>query len=366
MKKDVKMNLLDHSVAKVQLLREYLQRYLGIISNLGYNEKINIYDLFCGEGLYENGGKGSPLVIMDTIADLVASGVVRKEMPPINCHFNDIKKEKVEKLDTIIRNEARYGKHYGDLMFTVKDYQDEVKELAKKFKQLRNEKAFVFIDPYGYADIHPADVKELLLSKKAEVLLFLPIQFMYRFEEKGTPQALIDILDELVGYKNWKPNDSVWSFIEHLKEAFRSYLPEYFVDTFTIQKDANTVFCLFFFSAHIRGFEKMLEAKWKLDDEEGKGWEYTGQQNSLFIDFKTNSPEELLKTFLQEERSNSEIYELTLHAGFLPKHTNEILRDWQNKGMLQVTGKEKVKKGAFYITYKCYAEEPHKVKIKRL
>lgn len=61
---DAKKNLLKHSEAKVRLLGEYLKRYLNIISNDGYTEQIEIHDLFCGEGLYENGGEGSPLVIM--------------------------------------------------------------------------------------------------------------------------------------------------------------------------------------------------------------------------------------------------------------------------------------------------------------
>ena len=48
-KKDVKRNLLNHSEIKIRLLREYLKRYLNIIANDGYTERIKIYDLFCGE-----------------------------------------------------------------------------------------------------------------------------------------------------------------------------------------------------------------------------------------------------------------------------------------------------------------------------
>jgi hypothetical protein len=39
-KVDVKRNLLEHSEVKVRLLGEYLKRYLNIISNDGYTEKI--------------------------------------------------------------------------------------------------------------------------------------------------------------------------------------------------------------------------------------------------------------------------------------------------------------------------------------
>jgi len=76
---------------------------------------------------------------------------------------------------------------------------------------------------------------------------------MYRFNSKGTPEALKKFIDEVVDIKEWRPSSSVWDFIAQLKSGFRSYLgPTYFVDTFTIQKDPNTVFCMFFFSSHIR------------------------------------------------------------------------------------------------------------------
>lgn len=83
---------------------------------------------------------------------------------------------------------------------------------------------------------------------------------MYRFNEKGRPEALIEILEELVDLDNWTKNTSVYSFINQFKEGLKQFLgTEFFVDTFTIAKDASTVYCLFFFSSHIRGFEKMLE-----------------------------------------------------------------------------------------------------------
>lgn len=77
-KKDVKKNLLDHSEIKVRLLSVYLKRYLNIISNDGYTERIKIYDLFCGEGTYENNGEGSPLVILRAIKDLHFTGIARQ------------------------------------------------------------------------------------------------------------------------------------------------------------------------------------------------------------------------------------------------------------------------------------------------
>src|SRR5450631_900733 len=102
-KKDVKTNLLDHSEIKVRLLGLYLKRYLATISNTPYNEKIRVYDLFCGEGVYQNGGEGSPLVILREIKALKESGVIKGGMPPIDCQFNDLDPKKIEKVKTAVR-----------------------------------------------------------------------------------------------------------------------------------------------------------------------------------------------------------------------------------------------------------------------
>ncbi|KXK49102.1 MAG: hypothetical protein UZ05_CHB002001937 [Chlorobi bacterium OLB5] len=111
----------------------------------------------------------------------------------------------------------------------------------------------------------------------------------------------------------------------------------------------------------------MLEAKWEIDTEQGKGWSYTDSSLSMFSDIKTNPLEEKLIDYLSNHiRTNGEIYEFSLRNGFLPKHTNEVFYNLQNSGRLSVISLkgEKVRKGAFYIAYKYYKEESNKVKFK--
>jgi three-Cys-motif partner protein len=360
--------MLEHSEAKVRLLSKYLDRYLNVISNDGFTKKIYVFDLFCGEGLYENGGKGSPLIILDNLSNLhkINSGNI-KQIPPIDIFFNDLKEEKTAKVKSVVERENLHNEKHGKLRYTNKNYQEIIPKLIDFTKRIKDEKAFVFIDPYGYKEIRASEIKALLNTKKTEVLLFLPTQFMYRFDEKGTPESLIELLDDLVNYENWKPTDSVIQFISQFKDAFKQNLgADFFVDTFTIQKDAKTVFCLFFFSSHIRGFEKMLEAKWEIDSEEGKGWKYEKTGN-LFAEFKMNPLEDSLLNFLaNSSRNNKEIYNFTLHSGFLPKHANEVLSSLQEKNKITVTltDGEKARKNAFYINYEHYKEANPKINIK--
>jgi len=367
-KLDSQKVLLEHSKAKVELLGTYLDMFLNIIGNDGFTRKIRVYDLFCGEGEYENKGEGSPITILRKVKNLHFINKARNNnIPPVDLLFNDIDEAKTQKLQSVIKAKSLYYPEYGDIKFTNLDYKDLVSKIAAEISKLKNEKAFIFIDPYGYKEVKASEIENLLSSRNSEVLLFLPTQFMYRFDNKGTPKALIDFLSEIVDYGSWNNSSSVWSFINQLNEGFRNFLGrKYFVDTFTIQKDPQTVFCLFFFSSHIRGFEKMLEAKWKLDSERGKGWSYE-KTIGLFASQETNILEEKLEFFLKESKKyNGDIYEYTLRNGFLPKHATEIFKFWQKENKLFVGSDKntKLRKGSFYINYQNYRDDFKRVFFK--
>jgi len=363
------LTMLDHSKAKVLLLQKYLEKYLNIIANDGFTQKINVFDLFCGEGVYENEGEGSPLAILRTLKDLhFINKAKNKDLVKVDLYFNDKDEFKIQKLESIISEKKLHYDSFGKIAYRSKDYKEIIDSLTGYIQNLKNEKAFVFIDPYGYKEIRASEIKKLLQSKKSEVLLFLPTQFMYRFDEKGTPEALIEIIEELVDIKEWKASTSVFHFISQFKEALKNYLgKDFFVDTFAIEKDSRTVFCLFFFSSHIRGFEKMLESKWQIDDDEGKGWSYEKTGN-LFSELKMNPLEQKLIDFISKDNKvyNGQLYEFTLRNGFLPTHAVEILGALQADSKIDVLSdkEEKIRKSAFYINYDNYKNSPEKVYFK--
>ena len=130
-----------------------------------------------------------------------------------------------------------------------------------------------------------------------------------------------------------------------------------------LAEGGNQYFALFFFTSHIKGFHAMMEAKWDLDEEQGRGFSYTPPMGGLFGTSQktadTNPLAKLLEKFLSEERTSGEIYEFTLLQGYLPKHANDILRSFEDGERLTfntLEGKKK-RKGAFYLTYKNYREE---------
>lgn len=370
-KKESQNILLAHSEAKVKLFGQYIQKYLHIIANDGYTEQIHLYDLFCGPGIYDNNGEGSPIIALKKLKQTYYQFINERPggLPKINCNFNDIDPDLISRLQENIANKKLHYDNYGELNLTTEDYIEIVGKLSIQFKKLNNEKAFVFIDPYGYKEVKASHISELLdCNKKSEVLLWLPIQFMYRFSEKGTPDVLKSFNHQLGIEKENKSIKNVWQYILELKNGFQHLLgQDYFVDNFTLRKEENTVFCLFFFSSHIRGYEKMLETKWELDTEAGRGWKYNGHIKDLFSGQETNRLEELLLSYLKEDsRSNGMLFEFTLRQGFLPKHLNQILKELQKNEKIEVQKKDgtNARKSAFYINYDAYKSEYDKVTIK--
>jgi three-Cys-motif partner protein len=132
MKKDSKSHLFNHSEAKVRLLSEYLKRYPNIISNDDYTKEIEVYDLFCGEGIYENGGEGSPLLILRQIKDMHFSNPARKQpIPPVNCYFNDLAVKKVENVKSAIAAKSLHYPEFGSTVFSSVDYQNKLDQLLQ-------------------------------------------------------------------------------------------------------------------------------------------------------------------------------------------------------------------------------------------
>lgn len=367
-KRKSQIELMNHSEAKVKLFGEYIQKYLNIICNDGYTKSIHIIDLFCGPGIYENGGEGSPVIALRKIKQTYYQFIDKKKVksPKIHCHFNDIDKNIINTLSEYIKINKLHYPIFGKLNFINKDYLEIIEKVPKKLKEFKDSKAFVFIDPYGYKEINAEHILNLLnCNNNSEVLLWLPIQFMYRFSKIGTPSVLGNFNTQLGINKNSLKNE--WEYISLLKQGFQKFIGNhYFVDSFTLKKEENTVFCLFFFSSHIRGYEKMLETKWDIDSEQGRGWKYDSTQPTLFSDLETNKLEIKLLDFLKEEKTNGEIYEFTLREGFLPKHTTQILKNLQLNDKVDISKKDnsKIRKGAFYINYKYYREYFDNITIK--
>lgn len=315
--------MLEHSKAKVELYRRYLALYLNILGGVRSVERIFIFDLLCGEGLYKDNSKGSPIMALEVIRDHYFSH--NQLCPNISIWFNDNGISKIEtgvtKIDRLRKLCVNIFKPNNvNIDFHQEEYQSIHTRALQTIRSANSSKGLFFIDPYGYKIIKPEEIRSILECKNTEVILFLPISHMYRFAETAARSAftgsepLYNFLVALFGGVNLRFK-SVYDFIDQVRLKFREYLQDQnvFVDTFTLERDKQNVYCLFFFTSHIRGFEKMLEVKWNLDTEQGRGFRLE-KSAPLFSGSELADYPGKLREFIQNapHRTNEEIYRFGL------------------------------------------------------
>lgn len=357
-----KTHLLEHSEAKVHLYGAYFSRYLNILSRTSYVQRIFLFDLLCGEGILENGGKGSPLIALETIRNHYFSN--QQTCPNITIWFNDLGNSEIEKNVPKIERVKRFTNSFRlprnvQIEFFQEDYETIYPKAIETVNNTKQSKGLFFIDPYGYKSIKPSDIQKMLLGGKTEVFLWLPLSFMYRFANVAFKtdfpgsEPLREFLRSLFG-KDVPEFKSAYDFIEKITGRFRTYLreQEIIVDFYILERDSSNLYCMLFFTSNLKGAEAMISAKWEMDANRGKG--HTIDKSPSFSEVQMSGYGQKLKAFIEsaEYRTNNELYKFGLENGFLPKHTNEVLRIWKNDNLVRMASLDGKAVRGFYIEYK--------------
>lgn len=356
-KKDTANTVKPHTEAKLQFYTRYLERYLEILLRAGPVEKINIYDMFCGEGIYSDGNTGSAVRAVDAIWKAESSN---NRCKPINLHLNDLDEEKIDKLKVCLENRKSEDKRFR-ISYTSREAFDLLDDLAKGFEgQDRNVRNLVFIDPYGYKAIQRSILEHILRGGKTEIIIFLPAEQMYRFLKMTADESIDNSYRPLKEFVAQFELDI--SSINSEKDFIRAFTTALlFTDSlystsYAIRNHTGHYYGLFFITPNLLGLEKIIEVKWLLDSQQGE--EFSGHnQRDFFLEAeKKDSLEKLLKQVLKcSSKTNIELYKLVLKLGYLPKHANEIFRQWQKSSMLNVfdlSANKIARKNTFKLSYK--------------
>jgi len=371
-KENAQKVMLSHSKAKVDYYSKYLDIYVKILSNSKFISKINIYDAYCGKGIYEDGSEGSPIQAFRILSSLnIYDKIIRLVLNDGNVECIENVRREINKIAVA---ESAFNVEYYNL-----DAIDFIKKILVELnQQCSNTRNLIFIDPYGYSNDYKMQLESLMEKHKTEIFLFVPIDFIYRFmniENAGCPAAkpIKSFLESFFPDTNHPVRkgdvQNVDDLIAYLNEALS--MNKYYTTFYKIERKIGHFFAVFFITSHIYGLEKNLEAKWRLD--ENNGVEFKQPKAPTLFDsankeeIKNNNFNRLkdsILSFLNDgKRTNKDLYEFTLRQGFLPKHTNEVLRYFQNQKKISVKDDkgEEIKQGTFYISYKPYKKEDKKI-----
>jgi three-Cys-motif partner protein len=363
-KEEAKNKMLPHSIAKVEMFSIYLSRYLSILTLVPFVDQINIFDMFCGRGFYENDEEGSPIkafkVIRDVQLRLIQQGKPLKE---VTITINDEETKFVEKISEFIEkeNQPKVFKILPNYL-TLKVVELFPRIISQLSNQEGKQKNLIFIDPYGYKEIHKKDIQNLLKNGNTEIVLFLPISQMNRFKEYAlkdraneSHQRLREFIEEFFEKNNpiitGEKKTTVYEFIDFIRVAL-SFNGNFYSTSYFIERDENkNVYALFFITPNEIGFEKILESKWKLDSLQGRGFRLS-ETGNFFKKAHINNFENKLESFLKSgTRNNIEVYKFALENEHLKTHVGDVFRNWKVKKRLEVYDYEtqKLNNRGFYI-----------------
>ena len=371
---NVKDTMQLHSQAKVEFYRNYLQRYLRILYRVDYICQINIFDVFCGMGIYKDGRKGSPIIAYDIIRDVFFEcGKQRK----VQLIINDADIARVTNVQEYIeKSNSKYpcckviyrNQDAETMLYKIQNF------VARTKSDVRN---LIFIDPYGYKQIKNEMIEGLMTNNKTEIILFLPISHMYRFtqyaienEDRTQYKPLCDFVksffsDEHPIVKN--EEITVMEYISYLRQAL-NFDGRFYATSYHIERNKNSYFALFFLSPNLLGYEKNLEVKWALDTEDGNGFNLPEPPSLFDVIDKAKAKDKMyerlrnyLLHYLKLPRTNNDIYKYTLENEFLPSQAKQVLMKLQEEKRISVIkykDKTTARKSAFYLSYHYYKEEP--------
>ena len=375
-KTNAKEVVLPHSQAKLDLYENYLMHYLTVLGLTPYVNKINLFDIYCGIGVYKYANVGSPLITNKCIKE--TNEIVRqrgKPLKPVSVNINDFEKHKIVNVEAMLNADKVENCSYE---FFNKDADEMLDLTSGKVNSYQGkERSLIFIDPYGYSQIHGDKIYNLIKNEHTEIILFLPVMQMYRFKDialNDPNRACYEDLRRFI-FSFFPSNhrilsdkiDNVFEFINEIKGAL-SFNGKFYTCSHYIERGKGNYYALFFITSNIYGLDKMVEAKWNLDPVRGKG--FTQKKTpSLFDDHFEEVDHNRELDFLKETitvalknrmLSNKDIHELALRNEFRPTHAKTALDGLIKSRKIDtcnVKGEHITTGGVYYLDYTHFKKE---------
>ncbi len=210
--------LQPHSKAKHEILGEYIQRYIEIMTMTGTVPlRLRIIDGFAGAGDYKINGiphDGSPVILIKSVLTAIEKLKLEREKPPeieVDFIFIEKKHENYDRLRQTLN--THFPRTFLEAKVTTIHgvFEEHAEAIIRDMKSTKGRKPYpIFVlDQYGYSDV-PMNLIVRIMNefKKAEVFLTLAV-------------------DNIAAFKN-----SLRGALEQLRASLR-------VDTSTIERVVN-------------------------------------------------------------------------------------------------------------------------------
>ncbi len=320
------------TLTKLDIFENYLTEWLPTFI---FKNQVTICDFFAGPGSDIHNMEGSPLRIIKVIQKFESQ--IKQNQLQVNILFNEITKWKFEKLKITILNQLS-GMGSLQNFIKIKFFNDEFQQLFPKIKNdLIAGPNLFFFDQNGVKHMTIDFIRELETFNQTDYLFFLSSAYFKRFLfDKFFPD--LNIRTKEVKSKDIHRTIVEW-FRENLPTNSKTRLYP-----FSIKKGGN-IHGLVFGSTHLRAVEKFLTVAWNKNKVNGEANFDIDSDLDTQMDLFTGEAkvtklqqfENDLKEFVKDKKvfTNRDLFEYTLDMGFIPKHTNIILKKLKKANLLE-------------------------------
>lgn len=324
-KLDTVWDIEEHTKAKHEILRRYLEAWLPIMSKA--NGRLIYIDGFSGPGVYTNGEPGSPIIALKAFLEHSYRQEIKAELIYVFIDEDPKRTAELEKqiealgpLPTNVKVSVRTGAYEHIFSQVLDSLEQEGKELAP---------TFAFIDPFGYSQASMRLSGRFLQFSRCEALVYVPIRFIDRFVSLDSQDSA---LTTLFGTEEWKAaralkGDARRRFLHDLffQQMKRECGLDYVRSFEIVAATPNSGYHLFFGTKHPLGLRRMKEAMWKLDPENGQKFRdsTSEKQQPLFQPEVDTKPlrDAMIERFGDQPVSIQELDNFALiETPYLPSH----------------------------------------------
>jgi three-Cys-motif partner protein len=253
--------------AKLAIVNAYLGAWFGILAAKGFKHVVYV-DGFCGPGGYKTGEDGSPV-----IAARMASATSAK-YPAFKATLILVDEKKaaldhLQSLDAITKPHPNV-----EIRIMHGQFAKKVDEIVTYLKAHPNSPTFSFVDPFGFGQSPFEKFKQLMHNENSEIFVNLMCGFMNRFKEHQDPKVTAKI-KAILGTDDLAPIIAADDSIDAACDSFERSLKDIgkFTLKFMMRDEMNIRDHAFFFCGrNSKGFEKIKEAMWRIDSENGNSF----------------------------------------------------------------------------------------------
>ena len=290
----------EHTLAKHELLRRYLDAWFPIMASSNNSGRLVFIDGFAGPGIYSNGEPGSPLIALHALT--FHQAFERFGQTEFVFKFIERDSARCQSLRLEIAKfwNARGGKPDNVIVDIVdEDFASAARHIVTRSRGLRAP-VFAFIDPFGWSGVPMTVIRDLLSSAMCEVLFNFNFNSVNRFVNDDNPHVARHFAElfSSLEYEHRRASDLDREdrkvFLRNLYlEKLQSVCNFRYVRSFEmIDQDRNrTAYFLMFGTRHIKGLHVMKNAMWALDPIAGARFTgFAGDQRVLFYPEPDFSP----------------------------------------------------------------------------